>query len=210
MIQKLNVFIIWHGQSIFVKIRIKQLKKVFNRGNFVGSVGVHKNPFLILAWVRWKNNKHFRANTSVPMKYDEHQMLQYSILLRLNFWWAYIYFSARYLKKKRVDLIIFQTLCLLKYVRLTLQWERSEFPCEIQFRFLERFEDLCTWFYELRFLMIWKRGVNKTWYSHKIQLSFIYLPKLINTALLMWYEVKCGINKSVCKPQKVKEHDFLT
>lgn len=99
MIQKLNVFIIWHGQSIFVKIRIKQLKKVFNRGNFVGSVGVHKNPFLILAWVRWKNNKHFRANTSVPMKHDEHQMLQYSILLRLNFWWAYIYFSARYLKK---------------------------------------------------------------------------------------------------------------
>lgn len=99
LIQKLNVFIIWHGQSIFVKIRIKQLKKVFNRGNFVGSVGVHKNPFLILAWVRWKNNKHFRANTSVPMKHDEHQMLQYSILLRLNFWWAYIYFSARYLKK---------------------------------------------------------------------------------------------------------------
>lgn len=97
--KKLNVFIILHGQSIFVKIRIKQLKKEFGRGKFVGSVGVHKNQFLILAWVRWKNNKHCRANTSVPMKHDEHQMLQYSILLRLNFWWAYIYFSARYLKK---------------------------------------------------------------------------------------------------------------
>lgn len=98
---------------------------------------------------------------------------------------------------------------LYQYVWLTLQRERSGFLCEIQFRFLERFEDLCTWFYELRFLMIWKRGVNKKWYSHKIQLSFIYLPKLINTALLMWYEVKFWINKSVCKP-KVKEHDFLT
>lgn len=30
----------------FFKIRIKQLKKVLGRGNFVGSVGVHKNPFL--------------------------------------------------------------------------------------------------------------------------------------------------------------------
>lgn len=58
--KKLNVFIIWHGQSFFLKIRIKQLKKYF-----VGSVGVHKNPFLILAWVRWKNNKHCRANKSV-------------------------------------------------------------------------------------------------------------------------------------------------
>lgn len=47
--KKLNVFIILHGQSIFVKIRIKQLKKEFGRGKFVGSVGVHKNPFLILA-----------------------------------------------------------------------------------------------------------------------------------------------------------------
>lgn len=144
------------------------------------------------------------------MKHDEHQMLQYSILLSLNFLVSVHIFQYEIFKKKRVYLIIFQTLCLLKYIRSTLQWERSEFPCEIQFRFLERFEDLCTWFYELRFLMIWKRGVNKKWYSHKIQLSFIYLPKLINTALLMWYEVKCWINKSVCKPQKVKEHDFLT
>lgn len=33
----------------FLKIRIKQLEKEFGRGNFVGSVGVHKNQFLILA-----------------------------------------------------------------------------------------------------------------------------------------------------------------
>lgn len=193
----------------FLKIRIIELKKVLGRGNFVGSVGVHKNPFLILAWVRWKNNKHCRANKSVLWNMMSIKCYSIQFCWVLIFWWAYIYFSTRYLKK-RVYLIIFQTLYLLKYVRLTLQWERSEFPCEIQFRFLERFEDLCTWFNELRFLMIWKRGVNKRWYSHKIQLSFIYLPKLINTALLMWYEVKCWINKSVCKPQNVKEHDFLT
>lgn len=51
------------------------------------------------------------------MKHDEHQMLQYSILLSLNFWWAYIYFSTRYLKK-RVDFIIVQTFCSLRWLSI--------------------------------------------------------------------------------------------